>query len=103
MKFQCITCSGTYSDTQPDGTPYFHGCPSETVQPAVFDATGKVTVAEVRTPLANRRDERIKPGLIIQDGKVYREVADPTHDKPPTLDPAVVEIISQGKGRTQIA
>ncbi len=26
-RFACGTCRGEYSDTQPDGTLYFHACP----------------------------------------------------------------------------
>lgn len=26
MRWKCITCNGTYSDTQADGTLYFHAC-----------------------------------------------------------------------------
>jgi hypothetical protein len=100
MKIRCNSCGGTYSDKMPDGTSYFHVCPPETIEHATFDALGKQTNQEKRTPRANVRDERPQPGLLFQRGVWKREISDPTNDQPPKLVDANFAIVSEGDGRT---
>lgn len=100
--FKCNSCGGTYSDTQADGTSYFHACAPETIEPAEFDATGKRTKEEKRTPRTDVRDENFVRGLVLVDGKPKLQTADPTKNVPSIfIDPPSL-IVSEGKGRTQI-
>jgi hypothetical protein len=64
MTVQCVTCGGTYTPVQPDGTQYFHRCPplsvaelkaaldAKALQLAPADATRLQLAkdAETRTP-----------------------------------------------------
>ena len=50
--FKCNGCGGTYSDSQLDGTLYFHACPP-------LPPDENAVVAE----RPNKRDENIVPGI----------------------------------------
>lgn len=48
QQWKCRACGGTYADTQPDGTIYFHAC-----APQPPNAQG------VQQEVVNKRDERV--------------------------------------------
>lgn len=88
-RWRCNSCGGTYSDVLPDGILYFHACPPD-----------RVGAGGERIPIANPRDENIRPGvtIAIQSGGPTRvmgpdgQVIDADPDHPP--------IIREGEGRT---
>lgn len=69
---RCRACRGEYSDTQPDGTSYFHVCPprhmarvrradgSTAVVPFDQVGAGDVIVRELWRPRPNARDENTR-------------------------------------------
>lgn len=101
-KFKCNSCGGIYTDIQAGGSLYFHVCASEVVEPAQFDATGKQTKEEKRTPRVDIRDERPVLGLVYVDGKPHVQIPIPGERTLFTLEPATVLTVSEGKGRTQL-
>jgi hypothetical protein len=124
-KYTCNSCGGTYSDTGRDGSVYFHACPPEKVTtPAVFNQgplitaaviVGGVTVtpavygppvqvsAEVRTPMANPRNENMRPDLVYLEGKPMIVARDPTDATRRNYTPAETFILAEGAGRTLVS
>jgi hypothetical protein len=98
---KCLSCGATYDTVQSDGNIYFHACPPDKVTtPAVFDATGtKLVSAEVRTPIANPRNENIRPDLVYIEGKPKLISRDPTDATRQIVKDADTFIIAEGAGR----
>jgi len=104
---KCNSCGGTYSPVQRDGMLFFHACPPDIVEPAEFDAQGKLVKPEKRTPRTNVRDERPAPGLVFAsiDGaplKCFREVPHPEERNRLVLQEATPAIVSEGNGFTEL-
>lgn len=101
--WKCNSCGATYSDTQRDGTAYFHACPAETITHSVFSLLGVLVTPESRAPMANARDENIPRGLTYIEGKPFIVTRDPTDATREIRTPAVSLVIAEGAGRTLVA
>lgn len=80
---------------------YYHQCPPEVIEHAEFDATGKQTKPEKRTPRTDGRDERIAPGIIYFEGQPSKSVLVPGETNVFRVEPATLSVVSEGKGRTR--
>jgi hypothetical protein len=100
-KIICLACGATYDTTQRDGSIYSHACPVDKVTtPAVFDATGtKLITPEVRTPIANPRNENVRPDLVYIEGKPKIVARDPNDATRQLVTDATSFIIAEGAGR----
>lgn len=90
-RWRCQSCGGTYSDTQRDGTLYFHACP-----PDHIDERGE------RVPIPNRRDENIRPGLWIRTGVDGTVTVVDTDGQVVAEGERSLPIKAEGRGRTLI-
>ena len=98
---KCLSCGATYDTIQRDGSAYFHACPPDRITtPAVIDKlSGAVTTPEVRTPLANPRNENIRPDLVYIEGKPKIVTRDPNDATRQIITDATSFIIAEGAGR----
>ena len=101
--FKCNSCGATYLDQQRDGTRYFHACGPQITKRAVLDAAGATVTPQVEAEIADGRNENTPPGLLIVEGKLVRSQLIPGETGLFQLVPADTFLISEGKGRTQIA
>jgi|SRR5579872_2615673 len=101
MTYICLSCKAVYDPIQRDGTTHGHVCPPDRVTtPATFDATGTTLVTpEVRTPIANPRNENVRPDLMYIEGKPYLVTRDPNDSTRRIEKPADTFIIAEGLGR----
>jgi hypothetical protein len=62
-QLQCLSCGAIYPDTRaPGNIRYFHACPDTVIdQFAQCDDQGNVTKPATFKPIANPRDENLKP------------------------------------------
>ena len=83
VRLQCNSCGATYPDTRKAGSiSYFHACPTEVVDTyAVCDTNGNTVKAATFKPLANPRNENLKPHpdkpgeyVMISEGSGITEV-----------------------------
>lgn len=101
-KWKCNACGGTYSDTQRDGSLYFHACGPEIVHAGEADGQGQIVKPRVERERHNKRDENLTPGLaydVAQQGYFTPNPEDPTGS---IFHPGPVPIISEGAGRTAV-
>jgi len=84
--YQCGSCGGTYSDTCPDGSLYFHVCP-----PLGIDAAGNAV------PRPNARNENpvfaagAPPVAIVAEGKGRTLLpTGPPVPTPPAAQPGII-------------
>lgn len=100
-KLICLSCGAIYDTAQRDGSIYFHACPRDKVTThAVCDpATGAVVTPEVRTPIANPRNENLRPDLQYHEGKPKIVARDPNDATRQIITDATSFIIAEGAGR----
>lgn len=90
-RWRCLSCSGEYEDTLPDGSAYFHACP-----PARDPLTGEVHERP------DRRDERPMPGAeVVITGQVV-ELHLPGRPGIRGTELPAIPIVSAGAGRRQV-
>ena len=100
MNWKCNSCGATYSDTNPDGTAYYHVCDTEILVHGLFDSQGKPTQPATTKRRESIRDERPHPELTYVDGKPMRQKANPEDLGRTILTPWEYTIRSEGAGRT---
>ncbi len=77
-KWRCNSCGGTYSDTQADGSLYYHVCAG----------------------VEHIRNENPPANLLVVDGRMVRATPHPEEPGQVRYTPAEFEILSEGAGRT---
>jgi hypothetical protein len=100
--FKCNSCGGVYSETQRDGSTYFHVCADVVVAEQKADAEGRVIKRAVYGQRDNARNENYMPGLRFVDGAPMMETPDPETPSRMILTPAPRIIVSEGAGRTVV-
>lgn len=63
LRLKCNSCGATYPDTRQTGSlTYFHQCPDEVIDtPEVQDNKGNIVTPAKLKPVANPRNENLKP------------------------------------------
>lgn len=99
-KWRCNSCEGEYSDTTPQGAPYFHACSPEVIEPAAFGAQGELVTPEKRTQRQNARDENTRTDIVERDGKWGTVTGSTAVEGGEQFTPLDSLIVSEGLGRT---
>ncbi len=101
--FRCQTCLGTYRDVLSDGTAYYHACPPVSVPGAQPDSTLPGFTPPGFAERANKRDETLPPGIVVEEGIAVRLEQDP-HDRNVVHRVTLTSRVkSEGQGRTPVA
>lgn len=101
-KYRCNSCQAEYSDTTPQGAPYFHSCSPEIIEHATFDAEGKQLTPEKRTPRDHIRNEHTRTDIVERDGKFGVVVGSMALEGGEQFTPLDSLILSEGLGRTLV-
>jgi hypothetical protein len=89
MLLQCVTCGGSYRDTNPDGTAYFHACPPL----SSAELTAAVAGGKVALPGGESADQAVSRRLYLRS-----QARDENLQPVGVNKPAVVK--AAGKGAT---